>query len=204
MPYQFNYLPQGAPSEVKKHDGELGDRVECLDGTPDDGGPPLPWDSGGRAIRMDGLPTWVQWPRAAVQDLLYTRRFSVSERLHRLIEELEPGVHQFKPVEFRAKRATFSRYWWQVCNRIDSVHEAKTNYDRRWSTTPGPPPVKFLRLSPPSDKQPRLVFSLEKIGYIHFWVDKYTKMGPLMSRLAHDRFVEEGITGVEYSLWPEA
>jgi hypothetical protein len=73
-------------------------------------------------------PTPLRPPRA-IQSIASCRQ-TVSARFRALIEENEPGVHQLEPIRFIAKDGAplADRWFWQVCNRIDSVHRERTNW----------------------------------------------------------------------------
>lgn len=201
MPYRFKDSPQGIPSSIQKHDGILYQPYRYQPGHRDEGigGE---WSSGWPRD-MTELPNWVIYPRKSVQDLVYTHAHLVSEKLRALIEDLDPHGHQFKAVEFRTKAGPMNRYWWNVCRRLDTVHEGRSNYLRKSLVEKGSDDFSRFVYRAPTDRQARLVFDLEKIGDTHFWTDKHTGGGWLMSTHAHDRFVLEGVTGVAYSRWPE-
>ncbi|MEL6877177.1 MAG: DUF1629 domain-containing protein [Pseudomonadota bacterium] len=104
----------------------------------------------------------------------------VSSRFRDLVEQFEPGVHQFLPVSvYNAKDATepFDTFYWFVCcTLIDSLDPEHTTLDwkgfyddftdcglRRglWSID--------LSVKPPQ----KAVFSLKAIGDRHLWRDPY-------------------------------
>jgi hypothetical protein len=127
----------------------------------------------------------------------------VSSRFRDLVEQFEPGLHQFLPVDmFNAKDATqpFDRYYWFVCctliDSLDPDHttlEWKGFYDqltdcglRRglWS-------YQHSETNPP-----KAVFSLKAIGERHLWRDPYYTRDYVNSSDAFgDALIAAGLTG---------
>ena len=115
----------------------------------------------------------------------------VSERLRDLIEQFEPGVHQFVPVDLyrpKAKEPFATHYWFVVCSRIDSVDAEHTTLIKD-----GPSGMWM----PNEDYTSKRVFSLNAIGHHHIWSD--TRTGAdwrFVSNQFHDALLDHGMTGI--------
>lgn len=104
----------------------------------------------------------------AVPELILKNCIAVSSRFRDLVERFEPGVHQFFPVAIYKERdgAPVADYFWiNVCNRIDSVHDNATTYQKKLDYEGRPFWSRVGR------NDAKLVFSREKIGPMHLWVD---------------------------------
>lgn len=154
--------------------------------------------TGGFPKETAGLPKRAIWkdPNGnPVPDFDQTPMLNVSERAKQVIEDLEPGVHQFVPVDYFDAKGNFleSRYWFVVCNRIDSLDREHTTMAlslpmeewctikdaQRWGI-PIPP-----HLDP--DQPSKMVFSLSQIGSAQMWHDKFLGSG---SRWISDRMAD--------------
>ena len=164
-----------------------GRRLEVADTTPDGGmGFSISPSACGRPVKPESVPTAMTFPgNRKTQDLEAMFVYTVSERLKDLIEEIEPGTHQFLPVTIVKKKSgefLESRWFWQVCNRIDSVLDGEPGW--------------FLQngvWQRPSGSRP--VFDLAKIGEKHFWRDKHLICEIMMSEFALARLNEEDMSG---------
>lgn len=169
-------------------DGDVSN-VRLIDDTPDEGGKPLV-HKGGRALDPRNVPTKVLWQdpdRRPIPDVSGGPLVNVSNRARLLIEEIEPGVHQFLPVQFlNADRQPIQDRWFLVCcNRIDSFDWGSAKgYLMR--TFPGGAKgwvlfsdlMRFGRrdLVPAdydTEQPPEIKFSQEKTKGFHLWVDKH-------------------------------
>lgn len=97
-----------------------------------DGGPF--GDSNHAGVPVDGtnFPKRVRWAykrRKPAPDFDSIPHLSVSEEANQVIDGLQPGVHQFFPVEYQNTKGEFTaiRYWFVLCDRIDSVNRELTN-----------------------------------------------------------------------------
>lgn len=178
-----------------------------LEDMTDDGGVGLRisrWSSGRRA-KPESIPKVIRW--MSKRKLLdYEGAYigwTVSDRFRDLIEEIEPGVHQFQRIRFIAKDRSLlaDRWFWQVCNRVDSVNREKSDWVllgrdiQSWS-----PPSKRLRI----DGKHHLVFGLTQIGDAQFWYDKHISTTLLVSDAAKSRIEVVGITGVHFHHYDQA
>ena len=118
----------------------------------------------GRAIKADNVPTTLRWKSGkTMPDFEGPPGFlCVSLRLKEIIEQFEPGVHQFFPLKVidKAGEPLAERWLWVMCNLIDSVDREHTTLvlDRGLWGAEGV-------------KAPRLVFSSRLIGTRQFWRD---------------------------------
>jgi hypothetical protein len=143
-------------------DGDV-DKIELVDATPDDGAPIYPNTINiGRPIKSEFVPTRavMEAPKGTLPDLLHSFAFFVDDKFMAVLERLEPGVHQFFPIEIFWEDGTYaaSRYWFQTCNRLDSVDPETTTVprgNRTWLMSKG------------GD----FVFSKKNIGPHHAWED---------------------------------
>jgi hypothetical protein len=161
---------------------------------------------GGIPVDGTNFPKWVKWsdPNGnPVPDFDGGPFLNVSEKAKAVIESLEPGVHQFFPVEYEDHKGNSfgTRYWFVVCNRLDSVDRDHTNMALRkgWEWTA---PKTFLRRGEPlpehldPSKPAKPVFNLKAIGDKHFWVDKHISSSVWLSDRGAELLQSEGLTGI--------
>lgn len=197
MVWSMSYRPK--PDSYPSADileGNTG-KLELVDSTPD-GGSGLFESRGfsGRRVKPESVPKAIRWNgKRKLLDYEDSWIATVSNRFRALIEEIEPDVHQFEPVRFVGKDGTElgTRWFWQVCNRIDSVHRDLTNW-----TLP-----KFNWIAPSIEK-PKLVFAVEMVGEKKFWHDKYISSGLFVSNDAKYKIESAGITGVHFKYREQA
>ncbi|MDG6078701.1 hypothetical protein E3U23_05780 [Erythrobacter litoralis] len=112
---------------------------------------------------------------------------NVSARAKEAIENLEPGVHQFVPVEYLDKRGRHleHRFWFitgQIIDSIDSIDRAHTNpifYLNSWRSAKDIA-RRYPELLPEGadpTAEPKLVFNLDQIGSAHMWRDRFAGGG---------------------------
>ena len=200
MVWAFDYQPAGPSfplAEVAEgNDGEL----ELEDPARDGGAGIVASRSfSGRRVRPESVPRVIRWlSRRPFLDFENAIRKTVSDRFRAIIEELEPGVHQFEPIAFVAKDGSplGRRWFWQICNRIDSVHRGKTT----WVLNR----VQWMPPLEPGAEEPRLVFDLARIGSARFWNDKHSSSSNFMSDDAKSRLEAEKITGLRFRHYEQA
>jgi hypothetical protein len=168
-------------------------------------------DSYHAGLPVDGtnFPKWVKWtdPNGnPVPDFDQAHFTSVSEKAREVIESLEPGVHQFFPIEYQNHKGKSwdTRYWFIVCNRLDSIDREHSNMvlldGWEWTSL-----KNVLRMGEPLPanvdpaKPSKLVFNLKQIGDKHFWVDKHISTSVWLSDRAAELFQSEGLTGIRFS-----
>lgn len=150
----------------------------------------------GRRIVRESIPKTIRWKsKRKLLDYETTCIKTVSDGFRALIEEIEPGVHQFEPVRFIGKdRGDLGNRWfWQICNRIDSVHRGRTTMilpKFNWRSQVGVPPI--------------LVFDIAAIGPAAFWHDKHISNASYVSDATKSRIETAGITGVHFKHYEQA
>jgi hypothetical protein len=175
-------------------DGDL-KKVGPVDTTPDEGRRiESHMKSAGRPIDPTHLPTKikVEGPKRNLPDVYEAGAKVVDEKFRAVVEELEPGVHQFFPVELLWSDGSSAgqRYWFFVCNRLDTVDREKTTKEFRnlWK----------------SRGNGEFVFNRGQIGDHHIWIDKFmASSDPLMSNAMHDALVAAEITGMGFQEFSE-
>lgn len=164
-------------------------KVRSVDETPDGG--TLPGENflaSGRHVFTEHLPTRMLWKETEgrpMPDFHESHILNVSERAKALIEQFEPRVHQFVPVDVFDKANKFleRRYFLFCGNRIDSLDHNKTTFvlvkypkSSAWENPQNLVQWGDGALVPPQidpKKKPEFVFSKKQIGGAHLWVDKY-------------------------------
>lgn len=198
MVWSMSYRPKPDSYPLAEvAEGNAGE-LELEDMTPDGGiGLRISRSFSGRRAKPESVPKVIRWmSKRKLLDYENARRKTVSDRFRALIEEIEPGVHQFEPIRFIAKDRSplEDRWFWQICNRIDSVHRELSNWVLRegvvWS-----PPAK--------PAEPHMVFDMTRIGTAYFWHDKHTG-GTFVSNTAKDHIEAAGITGVHFKYREQA
>ena len=127
--------------------------------------------------RMDpnSLPKKVLWRSRNPEPLEILPGFVVNERFMALVEEFEPSVHQFVPVElYRDKtgQPTAGHYWFVVCQRAETVDPDRTTLrwneaGRFWSSR-----VRDMASGDWQDiPGAEIVYSRKLAGGRHIWVD---------------------------------
>jgi hypothetical protein len=150
----------------------------------------------GRRVKREGLPTRVRWSdKRPVPDfqISYAPTMIVSQLFRDVVEHVEPGVHQFEPVEYVGKDGVHvaNMFVFVICNRIDSVDRERTTMYRF---------KNFWQAAGPTGGS-RLVFNAAQVGDHHLWIDKYLPD----FRLASSDFVtaarEARLVGVSFREW---
>ena len=182
--------------------------IRPVDATPDDG---VGFDSvnGGRPCLTDQFPTRMLWkgPKGSIiGDFNRQNLLNVSEKARTLIEQWEPGVHQFVPIDFVDGDGEIleHRYALVIGNRLDAVDRQHTTFVLLWgkiwrsakevaSDFPQDLPPN-IDLSVPS----KIVFSKNQIGSAHLWRDMHIDMGgPFVSEDFAAALRSSGLTGLD-------
>ena len=183
-------------SWIKVLEGDISN-VRLIDPTLDDG--TLITKEGldvGRPMIAEGMPTKVvrKGVDLKIKPLVDVESFYgqllVSDAFKAIVEELEPGVHQFFPMElYVGDEFQRTDYFFNICNRLDTM-------DRELSF-----PINargFFR--PRKGDDYKLVFSKEKIGSHHAWRDKFVPGGETyISNTLAQKLKDAGITGVRFN-----
>ena len=132
--------------------------------------------------------------------------FCVSDKFRKVVEKVEPRVHQFIPFEVvGAGNKHIADMWFMVvCNRIDSVDRENTTLilyrDAMWL-----PADDVGREHWPKDYDPskpaKLVFNRAQVGDHHLWFDKHIGFSivPLASERLVGSLTEASVTGIKFS-----
>jgi hypothetical protein len=198
MVWGFSNEPKGSSYPNKEIVEGMKDGPVVVDQTPDGGAKltTLP-NEAGRRVYPDSLPKVIRWKsNTKLQDLESAVNIkSVSIRLRDLIEEIEPGVHQFEPVKYTNKRKEVieERWCWVICNRLDTVDRDKTNMVLKANA------LGITRWRDEGVFQPRIVFSVEAIRHAKFWYDRYLTGSALISDDAKDRIEAARMTGFRFT-----
>ena len=199
MVWSMSYCPK--PDRYPLLEVVEGNKNELeLENVTDDGGIGLRMSRSfsGRRAKVESVPKVIRW-KSERKLLDYEGAYigrSVSDHFRALIEEIEPGIHQFEPISYVGKDNSLleQRWFWQICNRIDSVHRELSNWVLVGTTSWRPPPK-------PED--PHMVFDKARFGSAQFWHDKHHK-GTFVSDAAKERIETTGITGVHFSYRDQA
>ena len=201
MVWSFQYWPKPASYPLAEIKGAKDVDLELIDDTPDGGGGlirSIGVSFSGRPVKSESVPKTIRWLSSRkLQDFESSWISAVSDRFRELIEDLEPGVHQFEPVQFVSKdgRDLGHRWFWQICNRLDSVNREYTNWFLRdgqgfWT----PPSLSSIR-----QEDRKLVFDAATIGNAHFWHDMHLLSTNLCSDTAKEILVRNKITGLKFN-----
>jgi hypothetical protein len=195
--------------------------VDMLDGNPaairsideePDGGVAFKGFTSGRRCHVDkGFPTKMRWMgplNPPIPDFNQSTLLNVSERAKAFIESIEPGVHQFVPVNYVDKQDRFveTRYFWVICNRIDSVDREHTTFILRkgkmWRSIYHIAQFDLELLPVGVDPKAKSIFvyNLAQIGAAQVWRDKHLDGGFILTstRFAH-ALQQSGLTGFQLS-----
>jgi hypothetical protein len=164
----------------------------------------------GYRVKADRAPKKALWQARkaeyAITDLASVLgQTIVSEKFRLLVEKYEPGVHQFIPVDIYDKvggPVSSRRYWLNVCRRKDCVDPVRSKFE--WKTD-------YSGVTGYWDDRPhpgsKLVFSKEKIGDMHLWVNPHLPASKSQNFYASSAFMEgaeaAGITGMLFAQHPE-
>lgn len=122
----------------------------------------------------------------------------VSQKFKDVVDGLEPGVHQFFPVQcfWLGKKPIMEKfYWFHICNALDSVNGEET----------GLAPRRVI-FSPVYDKEVtqgwkkyrggKLIFDVSKVDGFHIWQDRFLSVGPWGSGVFREACIAANITGI--------
>lgn len=157
----------------------------------------------GLPVVPDGAPTRAWWSgrgKYALPDFAAILGYQVvSEDFRALIEEFEPGVHQFIPVDVYKTRdgeeVWGTWYWLNICNRIDSTdHEAMREAGWYWMEI-GKTGQRSQWFFDTSNIPPR-TFNSKSIKNTVLWVDPFLDMKNFYARDVFAQAVQDrGLTG---------
>ncbi|WP_284163947.1 DUF1629 domain-containing protein [Frigidibacter sp. SD6-1] len=179
-------------------------QLEVIDASQDDGGlmsGRSPQD--GRPIRDKNVPTRLErtgptLEEYPLQDVLsyWSGNLLVCKAFRDLLEEMEPGVHQFFPMDLLVNGTKVATYYWFVCCTRLATLAADHCY---------PPlnPRGFWKPSPFGQNQgDRVVLSKRLIGAHHAWYDKFYGK-TFFSNAFAERLQTLKLTGIDSFQFPE-
>ncbi len=181
------------------------DNIKIIDPTQDDGTRIWPRSTyAGRPIEPTTVPKFLKRVGPSEHALLdfysMAQNPVVTEAFKQIVEELEPGVHQFfkmQIVEENDKSLTpiGERYFLVACNRLFTLHDTLCE-----------PPLRENGW--PRSNHDRYVFSNHKIGKAHVWIDKRASVagpiGCLISEELHARLAALNMSGVQFTAFDVA
>lgn len=128
----------------------------------------------GLPVHIENVPTRIEWQEnAPVSDVLKEHgMIVVPARFKEIVEQFEPGVHQFLPVQYIDKQGKIlaERYYFIACNRLDSVDRkspAMILFKGMWIPARDLVRRKFLDQIPAGfdvNAEPKIVFNNDQIG----------------------------------------
>ena len=158
----------------------------------------------GYRVDPDTLPQKVLYSdkRAPLDFDKFAGLIFLSAAAKALIEQFEPDVHQFEPIEYVGPNSDHieTRYVFFICRRLDTVDRASTNMilsPFHWLTPRSLLDIK-PDLVPPGtdlDEPPRQLFNLSQIGDAHLWRDRHISVTPFVSTALAEAIMSSGLTG---------
>ena len=144
----------------------------------------------GARLDTTHLPKLIRWNGNQLYDYEYTWNSSiVSERFMSIVEALEPGLHQFEPVEVRRTDGSLvaKYFWFFPLVRLDCMDRERTthtlvNDGRFWKSNSGA----------------IFVVNLSQVGHHHVWIDPRTSQPAFVSETFKTAMEDAGITGAGY------
>jgi hypothetical protein len=138
------------------------------------------------------LPTKIRWGgrKRELTDLQYARNSMLArDNFRRVLEELEPGVHQFVPVEivWNDGSSAGEFYWFYPCVRLDGMDRNLTTHtlhrEREWVHAP----------------EGKYVINLNQVAGHHLWFDKRAMWHfPYVSEGFKQAMANAGVKGIGY------
>lgn len=158
----------------------------------------------GRPVLAEKVPTKLAWmSKGGPDDYFSPRGFPcVSDAFRRLIEHLEPNVHQFFPLEVLNRRDEHivNCWLWVVCQRIDSLDRAETTmvlYNNSVWLSPNVAYKEQDDANKYKNFKAKIVFNSSQIAGRHFWRDSFLIQGLWCSGAAAELIQEAGLVGIK-------
>ncbi|TYC63018.1 hypothetical protein FMN63_28560 [Stappia sp. BW2] len=175
------------------------EKIRVVDDTPDEGA----WISpigltAGRHVLPQFVPTKLRrgGPGIKRQPLLDVNRWEggaplVPQVFKDILEELEPDVHQFFPMEYFENETKIGEgYLFITGNRLDTLHDTLCE--------PGRDDQGFL-IRAKKPEITKIVFSLSKINGHHAWNEMFIRRpGLRVSQVFGDALRAKNLSGVNY------
>ncbi|PID36785.1 MAG: hypothetical protein CR993_03295 [Rhodobacterales bacterium] len=142
--------------------------------------------------------------RAKLLDVNRWRGFLVCQTFKDIVEEFEPGVHQFFPMEYydsKGEKKIGEGYWMIICQRLDTLHDTLCIPPRNERGFIDDFNEEYADRDKSLD---RVVFSKEKAAGYHMWHDKFYPGANLFSNELAERLIGAGLTGLYAKKYKEA
>lgn len=175
----------------------------------DDGLPNQMGPKAGVPVYGGVLPKVVRWDESAGNpppDFDNMPELNVSDRARQVIESVEPGVHQFFPVEYidRHDRVIETRYWFFICNRRDTIHPTASNMAvTDWGAYVSPHVAVRMKMTLPPHVDAKLpakfMIDRAKLGDAHVWREPRADGMRLMSETMWEAIQHTELTGLRLS-----
>jgi hypothetical protein len=145
-------------------------------------------------LRIDPtfLPTKIRWGgrKRELTDLQYARgSMLVRDNFRQVVESLEPGLHQFEPVDIIWKDGASAGqfFWFYPCARLDGMDRELTTHtlhrERVWDEVSGG----------------KYVICLKQVSGHHVWFDKRAMWHfPFVSDEFKEAMTHAGVNGIGY------
>jgi hypothetical protein len=155
---------------------------------------PIGRRGGGAPVSGEFMPTRFRWdgPRRKIADYSDTNGILlVSEGFKRIIEQFEPGQHQFFPAELQWKNGDIAGHYFVFFHSrtLKSVDPVKTTIPRLNSSNPD----SNWALNDIGDA--RLVISTKIILGWHIWKDANLVSGPIISDALAEVLIKNKLSG---------
>lgn len=158
----------------------------------------------GRPVLPEKVPTKLAWMSKGSPDDYFTPRAfpCVSDTFRKLIERLEPNVHQFFPLEVvnRREEHVVNCWLWVVCQRIDSLDRAETTmvlYNNAVWLSPAVVYAKQDDADKYKNIKAKIVFNSSQIAGRDFWRDSFLMDGLWCSSAAAELIQKAGLVGTK-------
>lgn len=175
--------------------------IRILDATQDDGTRIWPNSTdAGRPVDPASMPKFLERVGPKEYPLLdfysMAQKPVVNEAFKQAVEELEPGVHQFFKMQIvqegdKSLRPLTEMYWMVICNRLITLHDTLCDPPLRSNGWPASPYGGW-------------VFSSQKIGRAHAWIDKRITGGAFISEQLHEKLAALNMSGVKFTAFEVA
>lgn len=191
MPGIYFEVRKGKAYIYEAIDGDFS-RLELIDDSPDPAGAMFSATKYkiGRPLTDKNMPTRIRLEGASRPPFdidMCRSSMLLNTKARDIVERLEPGVHQFWPMQIEHKRHgnLGEKYFLVPCNRIDSIN--------RELTTPAlEPPFSYKYVGATGA---RLVLDKEKIGNRHIWIESFVMNQIFLSDALMEALTEAGCTG---------
>lgn len=162
----------------------------------------------GYRVSTDYLPTKMRYDDAPPPPLDIERLSALtfcSDGFRQLVERLEPGVHQFEPIEYVRSDGSHvaDMYVFFICQRLDTVDHEHTNlifYKNLMWLTAKHMARRHPEALPPGvdlEAKPKMVYDHKKVGGHYLWREIYELGTPAHASEALVNAVREsGLTGM--------